>query len=132
MRESRKNISNFENEYCTFRPYDWATIDGISRPILYKVVTIDNKSLGLRHNPNIMVFTPGEWVILDENSIVPGKSDWGGIWSALTKSKAKELSKYMKNKKSIDTNIFLTAIYEPLFANSYRVKSGGVMLLENL
>jgi len=132
MRESRENILNFENQYCCFRPHDWTTIEGISRPVIFKVVTESYQSLGLRRNPNILTFPPGEWVILDENLIVPGKGDWGGIWSALTKSKARGLSNYMKDKKNINTNIFLTALDKPLYANSYRVKSVGIMLLQEI
>jgi len=129
MKEQNRTIMNFENEYCSFKPYDWTTIEGISRPVIFKVVTDNYQSLGLRKNPNILTFPPGQWVILDEESIVPGKGDWGGIWSTLTKSKAKGLVKYEKDKYNKVTNIFLTALNEPLFANNYRVKSVGVMLL---
>jgi len=132
MRESRENILNFENQYCCFRPHDWTTIEGISRPVIFKVVTESYQSLGLRRNPNILTFPPGRWVILDDDLIVPGKGDWGGIWSALTQSKAKGLSNYMKDKKNINTNIFLTALDKPLYANSYRVKSVGIMLLQEI
>lgn len=38
----------------------------------------------------------------------------------------------MKDKKNINTNIFLTALDKPLYANSYRVKSVGIMLLQEI
>lgn len=135
MRESRENILNFENQYCCFRPHDWTTIEGISRPVIFKVVTTDNnKSLGLRHNPNIMTFPPGHWVILDEDSIVPGKGDWGGIWAARTRGTANEIKKYMMETRGEETKIFLTVIDRPVFINRQkdRIKSGGVMLLEEV
>lgn len=132
MRKKENKYLNFENEYCNFLPYDWATIEGISRPLLYKVVTENFQSLGLRRNPNILTFPPGRWVILDDDLIVPGKGDWGGIWCTLKISKARELGKYMKEKHKTDTKIFLTVVDKPLYANSYRIKSVGVMLLEEI
>lgn len=133
MRERSKNILPFENEYCCFRPYDWMTIEGISRPVIFKVVTESYQSLGLRRNPNILTFPPGEWVILDEDSIVPGKDDRGGIWAARTRGTANEIKKYMLEKRGQETKIFLTVIDRPVFISNQkdRVKSGGVMLLEN-
>lgn len=135
MSERRKNILNFENEYCSFKPYDWITIEGVSRPVIFKVVKNENnKSLGLRHNPNIMTFPQGQWVVLDDNLIVPGEGDWGGIWAARTKGTANEIKKYMIETRGEETKIFLTVIDRPVFINKQkdRVKSGGVMLLEEI
>jgi hypothetical protein len=122
----------FENEYCQFRPSDWQEIDGILRPILFKVVTADLKSLGLRRNPNIMEFPVGEWVNLPDSEIQIGNSDWGGIWSALKLSGAKTLTKYILDKYNLPTRTFEVALDTPLYANSYRVKSRGVILLREL
>lgn len=132
MIERRKDVLFFENEYCCFKPYDWTTIEGVRRPVTLKVVTDNYQSLGLRRNPNILTFSLGQWVQLDEKSIKTGKGDWGGIWSTLTISRARELGEYMNSNYNINTNIFLTALDKPLYANSYRVKSGGVMLLEEI
>lgn len=131
-RFSGNRSQEFENEYCKFRPFDWKEVDGFLRPILFKVVTSDLKSLGLRHNPNIMQFSIGEWVELSSEELFIGNRDWGGIWSALKLSGAKTLTKYMREQYNISTRIFHVAINRPLYANSYRVKSQGVILLEEL
>jgi hypothetical protein len=122
----------FVNEYCRFKPSDWQEIDGILRPLLFKVVTEDLKSLGLRRNPNIMKFPVGEWVRLPDGETQTGNSDWGGIWSALKLSGAKTLTKYILEKYNLPTRTFQVALDTPLYANSYRVKSWGVILLREL
>lgn len=122
----------FENEYCKFKPLGWENVDGVLRPILFKVVTTDLKSLGLRRNPNIMEFQVGEWISLPDNEIQIGNSDWGGIWSALKLSGAKTLTKYIIEKYDLPTRTFEVAVDIPLYANSYRVKSQGVILLREL
>ena len=122
----------FENVHCKFNPYDWIEIDSITRPVLFKVVTADLKSLGLRRNPNILTFKIAEWTNLSEDQISAGKSDWGGIWSALKLSGARTLSKYMLGQYQIPTRIFSVALGNPLYANSYRVKSQSVILLEEI
>ena len=100
--------------------------------IAYKVVTQNLQSLGLRKNPNIMTFKLDEWIYLPKKDIVSGKGDWGGIWVAKQKSGATKLKKYMKNKYNIDTRIFVTQIDNILFSNSYRIKTNGVRLLEEI
>jgi hypothetical protein len=128
-----KNTSQiFENEHCKFKPFDWQEVDGISRPILFKVVTNDLRSLGLRHNPNIMYFPVGEWVRLSNDQLLAAKKDWGGIWSALRLSGARTLIKYMIEKYDTATRTFLAALDNPLYANSYRVKSQAVILLKEV
>lgn len=130
--ERRHNSPEFENDYCKFRPYDWIEIDSILRPILFKVVTKDLKSLGLRRNPNIMTFEIGDWTTLPNDQLLPGEKDWGGIWSALKLSDAKTLSKHMLNCHQTSTRIFAATIDNPLYANSYRVKAQSVMLLKEV
>jgi hypothetical protein len=122
----------FENEYCKFKPFDWEEIDGVLRPILFKVVTSDLKSLGLRRNPNIMQFPLGEWVKLSDDKIVPDKKGWGGIWGKLTLSDAKGLAKYMLRAHETPTRIFLTGVDNSVYANRYSIKSQGVILLREL
>ena len=131
-RLSGNSIQEFENEYCKFKPFDWEQIDGALRPILFKVVTSDLKSLGLRRNSNIMQFSIGEWVKLPDCKTQPGNGDWGGIWSALKLSGAKTLSKYVSDTYGITTRAFQVSLDTPLYANSYRVKSQGVFLLKEL
>jgi len=98
----------------------------------YKVVTSDLESLGLRKNPNIMKFSPGEWVRLDRSQTQEGKGDWGGIWVAKTKGGAKVLVKYMKEKHQVDCRVFMTTLGIVLFENSYRIKTDAVLLGEEI
>jgi hypothetical protein len=97
-----------------------------------KIVTHDLKSLGLRKNPNITTFPVGEWVILPETDVTVDNDDWGGIWTALNKGSIKTLRSYMLEMYNIKTRAFLTAMKRPVYANSYRIKSQGVMLLEEV
>ena len=122
----------YTNRCCEFKPCGWAKINGKFYPLGYKVVTKEMKSLGLRKNPNIMTFPVNEWVTLTNEEIMEGKNDWGGIWTALHKNSIQTLKNYMKNSYGIETRAFLTAMYEPLYANSYRIKSQGVILLKEI
>lgn len=130
-RNFKERIS-FVSAECEFIPCGWAKIEEEFFPLGYKIVTEDLKSLGLRKNPNIMTFPVGDWVTLPDDEVLPGKDDWGGIWSALNKGSIKTLKNYMLEKYGVDTRAFLTAIQRPVFANSYRIKSQGVMLLEEI
>jgi hypothetical protein len=99
------------------------------------IITEDLMSLGLRNNPNIMTFPIGKWVMLPDDQVTVGNLDWngwGGIWTALRKGSVKTLQCYMLEEKNIKTRAFLTAMYRPVFANSYRIKSQGVMLIEEV
>ncbi len=132
MKDELVGLSIFANEYCSFKPPEWIEIDGVLRPITFKVVTEGSQSLGLRCNPNILTFALGNWVRLSDDEIIAGNDDSGGIWSALRLSGAKKLSDYMMNKYEVVTRIFQAALDKPLYANSYRVKSQGVMLLNEV
>jgi len=118
-RLSRNTHQEFENEYCKFKPFDWEEIDGILRPILFKVVTLDLKSLGLRHNPTIMQFPIKEWVRLPDDELLATKKDRGGIWSALKLSGARTIIKYMLEEYNTPTRTFLVALDTPLYTSSY-------------
>ncbi|MBN2459319.1 hypothetical protein JXB28_03455 [Candidatus Woesearchaeota archaeon] len=98
----------------------------------YKVVTKDMKSLGLRRNPNIIIYPEGEWYFLPREKVVPGKGDYGGIWVARSLSAAKMLNKYMKEKYSVSTRIFRAAIGDVLYQNSYRIKTDRIKLGEEI
>lgn len=98
----------------------------------YKVVTGDLKSLGLRKNPNILEFKINEWFYLPRKDIEEGEKDWGGIWVARTLSNAKKLKDYMKNKYNKETRIFKTALDKILYLNSYRIKTNGIKLVEEI
>ena len=122
----------YVSDECKFIPCGWAKIEGEFFPLGYKVVTMDLKSLGLRKNPNIMTFPIGEWVTLAEEEVLVGNSDEGGIWSALRKGSIKTLKNYMMSEYGVNTRAFLTAMCRPVYANSYRIKSQGVMLIEEI
>ena len=107
-------------------------IEGIPCPLGYKIVKEDLTSLGLRKNPNIMTFPIGEWVTLPDDEVTSGKEDWGGIWTALKKGSINTLKNYMMEMYGTETRAFLTAMDRPVYANSYRIKSQGVMLLEEI
>lgn len=126
-----KDKISFEGD-CKFTPCGWAKIDDEYFPLGYKVVTSEMKSLGLRKNPSIMTFTIGKWISLPDEKIVAGKDDKGGIWTAVSKGSIKTLRNYMQEMYGVKTRAFLTAMKRPVYANSYRIKSQGVMLLEEI
>lgn len=95
---------------------------------VYKVVTKDIKSLGLRRNPNVMTFSVFEWISLSDDQLKEGKEDWGGIWTAKTKSGAKALKNYMRAHYGVECRIFEAQIDNVLFQNSYRVKTNAIFL----
>lgn len=101
-------------------------------PCAYKVVTSDLKSLGLRRNPNINNYPIRKWYFLDPEEIQEGAEDWGGIWVCRTPSGARKLAKYMKGKYNKETKIFKAALDRILYHNSYRIKTNGIMLLEEI
>jgi hypothetical protein len=108
------------------------TLDGIVRKIGFKVVTHDMKSLGLRGNPKILEYSVGEWLFLPREDVVPGKSDYGGIWLARTIGNARKLQTYMKDNYSEDARIFKAVINEVLYSNDFRIKTNGVMFYEEV
>jgi len=127
-----KNKSPFASEECEFIPCGWVKIEGQFYPLGYKIVTDEMKSLGLRKNPNIMTFNVGEWAKLPDEEVIVGKGDEGGIWTAISKGSIKTLKNYMLEMYGKETRAFLTAMDRPVYANSYRIKSQGVMLLEEI
>ncbi len=108
------------------------TLDNKIYSLGYKVVTSELESLGLRKNPNIIKYNIAEWYFLPENQIVCGNSDFGGIWVAKTLSGAKKLQQYMQEHHSKETRIFKTAIDNILYSNSYRIKTNGINMLEEI
>lgn len=122
----------FVNEYCSFEPFSWKENGGVLKPVVFKVVTEKLQSLGLRKNPSIMTFRIGEWIMLPDDELEIGNADQGGIWSALKLSGAKTLAAYMTKNYGVRVRIFLAMAEKPVYANSYRVKSQGVFLFEEL
>jgi hypothetical protein len=108
------------------------TLDDIVYPLGYKVVTAEMKSLGLRRNPNILTYPLDEWYILPPDQIEEGKGDWGGIWVVRQLGKARQLQFYMANKHDVDTRMFRAALRDVLYCNSYRIKTSGIYLIEEI
>jgi len=95
---------------------------------MYKVVTENMESLGLRRNPTILKYTIGKWV--KSPTVKEGNSDDGGIWVVKTKSNAKKLKKYMKEVHKKKCLIFECEVGKILYENSYRIKVDRVKLYE--
>lgn len=95
---------------------------------MYKVVTEDLKSLGLRKNPNVMSFPLGIWVYEPLDPQYNNK-DFGGIWCCEKLSAARALKKYFERKYG-KARIFECEIGEILFQNSYRTKTNKVKLIK--
>lgn len=94
----------------------------------YKVVTDNLKSLGLRKNPNIMLFPVNEWV--NEPDPLVGNQDYGGIWCTATLSNARRLKKYFGRYGN--SRIFTCEIGNVLYENSYRIKTDKVKLIKEI
>jgi hypothetical protein len=110
------------------------TVDIEGQPYFcgFKVVTLENASLGLRRNPDILVYPLKEWFFLPEEKVAEGPKDPGGIWLARTLSGARALKKYMLQKHQTETRIFHSAVDEILYCNSYRLKTNGILLIEEV
>lgn len=121
----------YSNEYCQFKPLGYAQIGEVWYPLTYKVVTPDMKSLGFRHNPTVLEFPIGEWVY-EQLPLSHGKKDFGGIWSAIGIGGTHSINDHLDNTRNYSGRTFLTAIDNPVYANSYRIKSEGVMLLKEI
>ena len=98
----------------------------------FKVVTPDMQSLGLRKNPHILTFQPGEWLSLPDDQIVQGRGVWGGIWAAAKIGGANTLVKYMADQYDLKCRLFRAQIGKVLYENSYRVKTDRILLVQEL
>jgi hypothetical protein len=96
---------------------------------MYKVVTKNNLSLGLRKNPNIMHFPVSNWVF--EPNPLYGNMDNGGIWCTRSLSNARKLKKYYEERYG-EALIYLCNIGNILYENSYRVKTDMIYLIKNI
>ena len=96
---------------------------------MYKVVTENNKSLGLRKNPNVMKFPVGKWV--NDPNPIEGKQDVGGIWCCEKLSSARTLKKYYENRYG-KARIYVSEIDKVLFQNSYRTKTNRIKLIKEI
>jgi hypothetical protein len=98
----------------------------------YRVLTKELKSLGLRNNSNIIQYPLGQWYFLPKAHIKEGSDDWGGMWVTRTLGDAKRLADYMKQRHQVQTRLFKAAIDKILYVNSYRMKTNGICLIEEL
>lgn len=129
--ESARDRIPFKSDLCCFTPVGWVKVNDTWYPLGYKVVTDKMESLGLRNNPTIMRFPVGVWVC-EKSDLIPTDVDWGGIWTAQRKGSIKMLREHCFNTWGMKTEGYLTAIANPVFSNSYRIKSEGVMLLKEV
>ena len=107
-------------------------LNGKEHSLGYRVLTQDMQSLGLRRNPNIITYPFNEWYFLPSGKVEPGKKDWGGIWVCRLKSDGKKLMDYMKEKHNKETRLFRACLADILYYNSYRVKTNGIFLFEEI
>lgn len=127
-----KDFIYFKRDF-EYIPPGWIKIDDQWYPLGYRVTTLDNKSLGLRKNPTIFKYNIGEWVV-ENKTLIHKRTDNGGIWSGASLSSARKTQSYCANRKEnpFETKIFYAALYNPIYANGYGVKSEKLMILEEV
>jgi len=108
------------------------TLEGKIYNAGFRVVTTEMKSLGLRRNPNILKYPINEWYYLSEKQIISGPEDFGGIWVTRNLHDAKKLVKYMDEKYNVSTRLFEVAFDKILYSNSYRIKTNGIYLFNEI
>jgi len=110
------------------------SIDGKDYNLGYRVTTLDMKSLGFKNNPYIHQYPMNEWYFLPEENLVPGEDDWGGIWVARTMSKGKGTvyDAYRRKTNPMKTRFFKALFDEVLYVNSYRIKTNGICIIEEI
>jgi hypothetical protein len=113
-------------------PIHTTNLEGKTYLMGYRVVTQDMKSLGLRRNPNIIQYPFDEWYFLPPEQVKKGKGDWGGIWVCRIPSGAFGQRKRMMEEYGRQTRIFKACLADILFCNSYRIKTNGIRLFEEL
>jgi hypothetical protein len=123
-----KDRRAYNGRYCSFVPRGYVVEEGGGvYPLTFRAVQEREGgalvSLGLRNNPHILEYHPGKWVVLGEDDVVPGSGDFGGIWTARDLGGTKQLM------EEEGRQLWATAVLNPIYANSYRVKSVGIKLI---
>jgi hypothetical protein len=118
---------NFE-----YTPPGWVKISCRWYPLGYRVTTLDNKSLGLAGNTDILTYKLNGWVGIRKKDLIPGIQSRGGVWTAIDRSGAWDLERHCRERWNMRTKTFLAAVRNPVGATSYRIKSQAIMLLEEL
>lgn len=114
-------------------PIQTDILDGEKVQIGYRVVKKDGMcSLGLRRNPNIVVYKIGEWTILSENNIMVGPEDWGGIAICRTPSQANALKRYMEHEKGIPVRVFQCVFGDIMHHKDWRIKTDRILMYEEI
>ena len=97
---------------------------------MYKVVTENMRSLGLRKNPSIIVFPLNSWVE-EPRDLEYNDKDWGGIWCCEKLSAARALKRHFESRYG-KARIFECEIGRVLFQNSYRTKTDKIKLTKEI
>jgi len=122
----------FSGKDFEYVPRGWVKLDSKWYPLGYRVTTLDNESLGLDHNTDILTYKLNEWVGIPKENLVADRKGRGGVWTAIKRSDAWTLQRHCLNTRGMRTKTYLAAVYNPIFSSSYRVKSEKIMLLEEL
>jgi len=97
---------------------------------MYKVVTQEIRSLGLKKNPSIIVFPLNTWV-KEPRTLEYNNRDWGGIWCCEKLSAAQALKRYFERRYG-KARIFVCEIGEVLYQNNYRTKTDKIKLTKEI
>ena len=120
-----KPVKIKKNQYIYTVEFD------IERPVLYKVVTPDWKSLGLRNNPHILTYALGEWTEIDHEP-THVRDDYG-IWAYRRQGQANHAWRYMKQQHNLECRLLFCVGGEVLhIPNDNRLTVNKIMPLEQL
>ena len=99
---------------------------------VFKVVTPDLRSLGLRQNPTILTYRLGRWVRSPKRQAQ--RADAGGIWAARSLAGARSLVRYMRKNYRVACRVFEAQIEAERIVrqNSYRVQAPRLRLIREL
>lgn len=99
---------------------------------VFKVVTPDMRSLGLRKNPTILTFRMGRWIASPKKQVK--RADAGGIWAARGLGGARALVRYMRKNYGMACRVFEAQIDAGRIVrqNSYRIQAPRIRLTREL
>lgn len=134
VKTSKRDGFYYSDGNFEYTPPGWVKIEERWYPLGYRLVRPDLTSLRLKRNPTPLQYYIGKWVKLPKNELVAEMVDIGGIFSGagLGEARKTEASCLSRQKDPFQPLFFYAALYRPIAANSYAVKSQGLMLLEEL
>ena len=99
---------------------------------VFKVVTPDMRSLGLRKNPTILTYSVGRWVVSPKEQA--DRADAGGIWAACELSGALALVRYMRKNYRIACRVFEAQVDARRVKreNTYRLQAPRIRLVREI